>query len=171
MVHGRWRKMKILVTGDPNYGLCESILETFCDGNCTILSEKDDVFDQRSYLNKVLQECLSYDTFINSAKLSNFMQAQILFGVWSLWKQFKKKGRIISIGSDVIYKNHESLYALQKRALFECHKSLLYKDLDIRLCLINPGKLGIEGTPYSKVANLIKYVLESDMEITEISCR
>lgn len=164
--------MKILVTGDPEYGLCKAITEGISQAEeIAVLSEKDDVFDTRTYLNKIYQECINYDVFINSAKLSNFMQPQILFDVWSLWHQFKKRGRIISIGSDVIFKNHDSLYSLQKRALFECHKSLLYKDLDIKLTLINPGKLGPGGTPYEKIVNLIDYVLESDVEITEITCR
>lgn len=164
--------MKVLITGDPNYGLCQSIVEGLSDfEKVEVLSEKDDVFDQRSYLNKILRECINYDIFINSAKLSNFMQPQILFDVWNLWHQFKKKGRIISIGSDVIYKNHDSLYALQKRTLFECHKSLVYKNLDIKLTLINPGKLGPEGTPYSEVVKLINFAIHSSVEITEISCR
>jgi len=164
--------MKILMTGDPEYGLCHAFTKgTWSAEEISVLSEKDDVFDQRSYQNKILQECVNCDVFINSAKLSNFMQAQILHDVWNVWRQFKKKGRIISIGSDVIFKNHDSLYALQKRALFECHKSLLYKDLDIKLTLVNPGKLGPEGTPYAEIVNLVEYIIHSNVEITEISCR
>lgn len=163
--------MRILITGDPNYGLCQEMKHSLLASEITILSEKDDVFDQWSFLNKVLKECISYDVFINSAKLSNFMQTKILHDVWQVWHQFNKSGRIISIGSDVIFKNHDSFYSLQKKALFECHKSLLYKDLNIKLSLINPGKLGPEGTPYNKIVELINYVLESEVEITEITCR
>ena len=145
--------MNILCTGDSSYGLCKALAETGMD--ITFICEKDYLFNQADFFRNVEQKSLECEVFINCAKLSNFLQVQVLYNIYYLWSQMKKKGLIINIGSDIIHHPRPIVYCLEKQALKSLHDMLYDKNPDIKMTLIHPGKLGEGYIPYQDVAMAI----------------
>lgn len=157
--------MKILCTGDKSHGLCKALSET--DLDIDFVCEKDHLFNEGSFLRLIEQESLKHDIFINCAKLSNFLQVQVLYNIYYLWLQMKKAGQIITIGSDIIYHPRPILYCLEKQALKSLHDMLYEKQSGIKMTLIHPGKLGEGHIPYSDVVAAITQSMISPIrEIT-----
>jgi len=110
--------MKILMTGNPNYGLAEkfSIVQPQTDfasrsNDYNLCTKQDRV--------KLAQDSLAYDVFVNSSALYQFNQTLVLETVWKAWKENNKQGHIINIGSTVdrSTKGAEWIYPQEKKAL------------------------------------------------------
>ena len=110
--------MKIMMTGNPDYGLAEKF--------AVVCPQTDFVSRTNSYdlcskegRNIIAQSSLSYDVFINSSALYQFNQTLVLETVWKKWKENNKQGHIINIGSTVdrSTKGAEWIYPQEKKAL------------------------------------------------------
>lgn len=118
--------MKILTTGNPNYGLAKAIQETM-GGDFVSRSTGHDLCDDQ-VRQQVAQMSLDYDVFINCAALWRFHQSLVLETVWNAWKEAGKKGRIVNIGStaDTGVRGTSWRYPIEKKALKEYSRNMTY---------------------------------------------
>lgn len=109
--------MKILVTGNPNYGLAEGI-KSHMGGDYISRSNGYDLCSDEGR-NKAVEKSLEYNVFINNAALWRFNQTILLEKVWDAWKTNNHKGHIINIGStaDIIVRGTNWIYPNEKKAL------------------------------------------------------
>ena len=109
---------KILMTGNPNYGLAEKFSIVCPDTTFASRSNGYNLCDGNSRV-QLAMESLEYDVFINSSALHQFHQTLVLECIWKNWKTNNKKGHIINIGSTVDYasKGAEWIYPQEKKAL------------------------------------------------------
>tara|TARA_B100000989_G_scaffold281091_1_gene245025 strand:- start:3872 stop:4423 length:552 start_codon:yes stop_codon:yes gene_type:complete len=172
--------MKVLMTGNPDYGLAEkfSIVHTQTD-----FVSRTNSYDLCTKEGRVIvaQSSLDYDVFINSSALYQFNQTLLLEAVWKNWKEKNKQGHIINIGSTVdrSTKGAEWIYPQEKKAL----KSLshqyamlgIWGDSGIRVSYVSFGSLDTKKVnakhPDRKLMNVtqaaeyIKWIIDAPINI------
>lgn len=135
-------------------------------------------------LPKILNPIRDCDVLINNAQ-SGYGQVELLFAVWNMWQNEKNK-TIINISTMMTLEPISTIlgleydaYRIQKLALEEAHKQLLYKGFGPKLILVKPGAVatqeGQSEPDYANVdewANALVKCLESvgpNLLISEIS--
>lgn len=110
--------MKILMTGNSNYGLAEKFAIVCPQTDFASRQNNYDLCNKENRI-RLAYDSLAYDVFINSSALHQFNQSLVLETVWKTWKEHNKKGHIINIGSTVdrSTKGAEWIYPQEKKAL------------------------------------------------------
>lgn len=94
-----------------------------------------------SYPDKIVQECLDYDVFINNAFDWNngFAQTELL----QTFYDYNYQGLIINIASSIetVVRSEVRQYDIHKRSLIDCSKQLYY--LGFKTCVISPGAIDV----------------------------
>lgn len=137
--------MKTLITGNKNYGLAKAVSEVL---PCSFASRSNG-FDlcNSTDRQRLAEESLNYDVFINCAALWRFNQTLVLQDVWNLWEKNAHQGHIINIGStaDVATKATAWAYPIEKKALREQSANLalmsVWSNTNIRVSYISLGSL------------------------------
>jgi short-subunit dehydrogenase len=145
--------LKIIMTGNPNYGLAKALSQqipgvSYHSRQCGISSD----LSLEEAQNKFAELSLDYDVFINNSYISHFAQVHLARKVWTLWKQKKKSGSIINVGSTVrdLLRPDNRFYPISKRALEDYSRQLylhsIWGDSKIRVACINFGGIATQGT-------------------------
>ncbi len=183
--------MNILVTGG-NEGIGKEIVTYFSvkyklnskgisRSNGYDISKEDD-------RNKIINESLDYDIFVNLAHDGMQSQTQLLLDTFNRWTEVEKTGYIFNIGSYATYSKSKNFqrYAIIKYMLDEashqCSKKIeSSKECLFRVTMLRPGMLdtiksrekdhwsgnGVRGID---IANLMEYLYLSpdDLQLSDI---
>ena len=112
--------MKILVTGNPNYGIAQSINKNFYGHELAFYSRNYNDFDLNNpeKISELATCSLQYNVFINNTRLSKYNQVKLYEEVYRKWIIEKKQGHIINIGSTAdSSRDTNYTYASEKAAL------------------------------------------------------
>jgi short-subunit dehydrogenase len=178
--------MKILISGNPAYGLAEAITTALNDHELTFVSRTTHRLDLTKAENqsKFAEMSLDYDAVIINSALWKFNQTLLLEAVYKKLKQSNKQTLIICIGSttDRVMKATDWLYNAEKKALRDYCNSLGMSGVwskTPRVTLISFGSLSNvqekhpdrKTIPIQSAAIYIKWILEQPAEfhINEIS--
>lgn len=175
--------MKIAITGH-SAGIGQALSKIYNErGNEIVGLSRRNGNNIRS-LPKILNLIKDCDMLINNAQ-SGYGQVELLFAIWDLWKTEKNK-TIINISTMMTLEPVSSIdglnydaYRIQKLALEEAHKQLLYKNCGPKLILVKPGAVATQpnqnNSDYANVdewANALINCLESvgpNLLVSEIS--
>lgn len=178
--------MKILVAGNPNYGLAEAIREELTKHELTFVSRSTMNMDLTKGEKQLEFAAMSvdYDVVILCSALWKFNQTLLLESVYKKLKAENKRTLIICIGSttDRVNKATDWLYNAEKKALRDYANSLGMTGVwanNPRVTLISFGSLSNvqhkhpdrKTMPIRKAAEYIRWIIEqpSDVHINEIS--
>ena len=130
-------------------------------------------------IQRLVDESVNYDVFINSSLLKDFAQTILLQRVWTEWKSNQKEGQIISIGSSADYfqRADNKLYPIEKRALRDLSKSLslhcTWHDSKIKISYFAIGGVDTPKTrdqwPHiqvhsiEQICKMIKWILDAPL--------
>lgn len=181
--------MKILSTGNPNYGVAAAIKKIFNNTEHTVdfvsrnSSIAMDLCDPEQ-MKKFSQLSLDYDAVINNVRLKNFSQTLLLDKITGTWTTFSKKGHIINLGSSSdSVRNFHLLYSTEKASLkkysdnhsFNC----TFKQSGIKVTYLSFGWVTNPLSNHSfvkekkhdaiEIAGLIKWILEYPVLNTNIN--
>ena len=176
---------KILVAGNPNYGIAKAIAERWPVADFASRSNDYDLCDEQAR-QSFAEKSLQYDVVICCSALWRFQQSLVLDQVWKLWDQRGKKGQIICLGStaDLGARSSNWLYPVEKKALKALCRNLslcAQKGGGIR---VNYLTLGYVDTPKTEskhpgknkltsgyVVDLIEWILSQPpgLNVNEIS--
>src|SRR6478735_5624786 len=117
--------MKILMTGNPNYGLAQAYSQLNPSVQFVSRSNGYDLTKHDGLL-KLAEYSLGFDVLINSSALHEFWQTKLLYKVWERWKAESHVGQIISIGSTIDWSQRARawLYSIEKKALMDGSQEL-----------------------------------------------
>lgn len=175
--------MKILITGNPSYGLAESLASLYPDA---MFISRSNGFDLTSKdgIRKLEEIITDFDIFINSSALWKFNQTLVLDAVYKKCIEAKHGIRIICIGSttDRVKKATSWLYNAEKKALRDYANSLSLMGVweeGPKVSLVSLGSLSNVQHKHpervcleiSRAANYIKWIIDqpSDININELS--
>ncbi len=140
---------KIIMTGNPEYGICEAFSKK---REATYVSRTSgmDLTKPDSWRD-LAKQSLDYDVFINNSALWRMHQTLLLKTVYDAWFENEKSGLIICIGStaDVGIRGGSRLYPVEKAALRDMCRRLSFAALGgsgIRVSLLSPGYVNTPGT-------------------------
>lgn len=177
---------KILITGNPEYGLAKALHEELPNSSFISRSNGYDLTDDNT-INKVCDLSLEYDIFINNSALYHFYQTWLFDKLWKHWRDNNKSGFIINIGSttDRTSKGSDWIYQVEKKSLREISndRALLsvWGKTGIRVTYISLGSLNTKKVhekhpdrklmEIDKAAQYIKWLIDqpSQYNINEIS--
>jgi hypothetical protein len=117
--------MKILITGNPNFGLAKELGLIY--PNATFVSRNSNIdLTSLDGHKKLAELVLSHDVFINSSALWKFNQTVLLDTVYKKCIEEKHSPYIICLGSttDRVKKGSSWLYNAEKKALRDYCNSL-----------------------------------------------
>ena len=110
--------MKILITGNPTFGLASELFKLYPDATFVSRESGYDLTTRDGYrkLGEIIKD---YDIFINSSALWKFNQTLILESVYKKCLEIKHDMRIICIGSttDRVKKATHWIYNAEKLSL------------------------------------------------------
>ena len=178
--------MKILISGNPNFGLAEAIGKELNEHELTFVSRTTHKLDLTKAENQQVfaEMSIDYDIVIINSALWKFNQTLLLEAVY---KKLKAEGRqtlIICIGSttDRVMKATDWLYNAEKKALRDYCNSLGMSGVwakNPRVTLISFGSLSNvqekhpdrKTIPIQSAAKYIKWILDqpAGFHINEIS--
>lgn len=178
--------MKILISGNPTYGLAEAINEELVEHELTFVSRTTHHLDltKSEHQQAFAEMSIDYDAVIINSALWKFNQTLLLEAVYKKLKSVKRQTLIICIGSttDRVMKATDWLYNAEKKALRDYANSLGMTGVwatNPRVTLISFGSLSNvqakhpdrKTIPIRKAAEYIKWILEqpSEFHINEIS--
>ena len=178
--------MKILISGNPAYGLAEALNTELAGHDLTFVSRSTHDLDltKTECQQQFAEMSLDYDIVIINSALWKFNQVLLLEAVYKKLKASKKLTLIICIGSttDRVKKATDWLYNAEKKALRDYSNSLSLTGVwakNPRVTLISFGSLSNvqekhlyrKTMPIRKAAEYIKLILEQPAEfhINEIS--
>jgi len=178
------REKKILVSGNPKYGLAEA-LSSVLAADFVSRSNGYDLSTIEGQ-ERLVQLSHGYDAFVNLASLSEFAQVNLLQKVWTNWQNHKRAGHILSIGStlDRWLSSGDRIYAVEKAALQRLSNQLAlatHGKSQIRVSLVSLGMLATPGMQrkfpeknkmdLTQAATIIKWALDcpEGLNINEIS--
>jgi len=178
--------MKILISGNPAFGLAEALNLELVDYELTFVSRTTHDLDLTKIENqqKFADMSVDYDVVIINSALWKFNQVLLLEAVYKKLKTAGKQTLIICIGSttDRVMKATDWLYNAEKKALRDYTNSLGMTGVwakNPRVTLISLGTLSNNQTkhpdrktmPIRKAAEYVKWILEQPAEfhINEIS--
>lgn len=171
--------MKVLVTGNPTYGIAQAIDRVLSPVHqVDFVSRKHNNIDlnNHSEIINFANNSLNYDVVVNNVRLHGFNQIKLLEQVWQTWTNAKKPGLIINIGStsdnsrdigDAIYGSEKS--ALKKLSETYAYRSV-FKKSNIKVTylsfswvdtpVLNRVLPNVVKHPSDEIANVIKWVIE-----------
>lgn len=175
--------MKILITGNPKYGLAESLYKiypdaTFCSRQTGFELTKSE--DQ----NKFAELALEYDVIINCVALWKFNQTTLLDAIYKKCVEHKHRPHIINIGStiDRTKGGKPWVYGAEKKALRDYSNTLTFGgvwDKTPKISLISFGTLSNNAHKHpdrkcmdiDQAAQYIKWLIDqpANLNINEIS--
>jgi NAD(P)-dependent dehydrogenase (short-subunit alcohol dehydrogenase family) len=172
--------MKILMTGNANYGLAEKFSIVCPNTDFASRTNNYDLCNKDSRI-RLAYDSLGYDVFINGSALYQFNQSLVLETVWKTWKENNKQGHIINIGSTVdrSTKGAEWIYPQEKKALKSMSHQYamlgIWGGSGIRVSYISFGSLETkkvhEKHPDRKLMNVtqaaeyIKWIIDAPINI------
>ncbi len=176
-------EQKIIVSGNPDYGLAKSIAKRFDAEFCSRVNGFN--FCKEEFRKAFAEKALDYNVFICCSALWRFSQVLLLEDVYKVWKGQRIKGHIIALGStaDAPVKGTDWMYPVEKKALKAYCRNLSMRSLGghgfkppgIHVTYVSPGYLDTPGmnkklpdvdkidTDY--LAGVIKWVLEQPQKI------
>jgi len=123
--------MKIICTGNPEFGVAKQIAERFPD--TTFVSRTGWGYDltQDSYKHKLAEKALKYDVFINCSALWHYHQTMLLDVVFKSAQKARKRLHLVSLGSttDRTTKGSDWHYQQEKKALKSTSNALGLKSI------------------------------------------
>ena len=123
--------MKIIATGNPEFGVAKAIAERFPE--TTFVNRTDWGYDlcQDSYKKKLAEKALNYDVFINCSALWQYHQSMLLDVVYKNALKNLKRLHIVSLGSttDRATKGSDWHYQQEKKALRSTSNALGLKSI------------------------------------------
>lgn len=115
--------MKLLMTGNPEYGLAEAFSRNISEPMTCTFASRTNGYDLTTAgdRKRFVQASKDVDAVINNSALHNFNQVILLRDIFDGWKSDGKSGLIINIGSsaDRAVKSGSWLYPIEKLALRE----------------------------------------------------
>lgn len=110
--------MKILITGNPNYGLAKELQKIYPEALFASRLNGYDLTSQEGQ-NKFAKLSVDFDIIINNVALWKFNQTVLLDQIYKNLNEHKKTPHIICIGSttDRVKKGGAWLYNAEKKAL------------------------------------------------------
>ena len=178
--------MKILIAGNKNYGLGESLAKVLADHTLTFCSRSNGNYDftRAEHQIKFAEESLDYDLVILCSALWRFNQTLLLEAVYKKLKEADKNTLIVCIGSttDRVKKGTDWMYNAEKKALRDYCNSLALSGVwskGPRVSLISFGTLSNmqakhpdrKTMPIKKAADYVRWIIEqpADLHVNEIS--
>lgn len=169
--------MKILVTGNPNYGIAEAINKNFNGHELVFYSRNYNNFDLNNpqKITELAILSLQYDVVINNVRLTNYNQVKLYETIYHKWILVKKHGQIINLGSTVdISRDANYTYASEKAALKKASETGSYannfKHAGIKVTYVSFGWVStpvlVKDLPDVKkhssdeIALLLKWIVE-----------
>lgn len=120
--------MKLLIAGNPNYGLAQEIKKELIDHDMTFVSRSTSGMDLTKSDKQLEFAAMSvdYDVVILCSALWKFNQTLLLEATYKKLKEEKKRTKIICIGSttDRVKRATDWLYNAEKKALRDYCNSL-----------------------------------------------
>jgi len=175
--------MKILITGNPTYGLASELFKLYPDATFVSRSNGYDLTSKDGQVK--LEEIITkYDIFINSSALWKFNQTLILECAYKKCLELNHSIRIICIGSttDRVKKATSWIYNAEKKALRDYVNSLSLLGVwqgGPKVSLVSLGSLSNVQAKHpdricldiSRAAKYVKWVIDQplDISINEIS--
>jgi hypothetical protein len=171
--------MKILVAGNPSYGLAEAIGKELTDHELTFVSRTTHGWDltKGEKQQEFAAMSVDYDAVILNSALWKFNQTLLLEAVYKKLKAENKRTLIIVIGSTTDW-----LYNAEKKALRDYANSLGMTGVwanNPRVTLISFGTLSNvqhkhpdrKTMPIERAAQYVRWILEqpADLHVNEIS--
>jgi NADP-dependent 3-hydroxy acid dehydrogenase YdfG len=184
--------MKILITGNREYGLCQKICDLFDTMDSVVYrtvsrSTGYDLCDNNNH-QKLANEFVeqSYDVFINNSALWKFNQTLLAETMYNTVAEAQKSAYFIHIGStaDTGVRGSAWRYPIEKKSIKDFNRNLSYATIggsNIKTTLISPGSLTTESVmkkhpdrkllDTSYIAELIVWLLNQPeyVNINEIS--
>ena len=189
--------MKILMTGNPQYGLAESWKKRHAgtynvstgETYHTNFASRHNDYDLsiKEHQKRLAKDSLDYDVFINNSALHEFNQLLLFKRVFDLWHEHNKPGRIINVGStiDRSAKATTWLYPIEKKTLQTYSSqasqlSIWAKEIPVMVSYISFGSLATKAVdqkhpdrvlmPLERACEVIKFILDQPKEtlISEI---
>jgi short-subunit dehydrogenase len=178
--------MKILISGNPSFGLAEALDKELSHHELTFVSRTTHDLDLTKAENqqKFAEMSVDYDAVIINSALWKFNQVLLLEAVYKKLKLAGKQTLIICIGSttDRVMKATDWLYNAEKKALRDYCNSLGMTGVwakNPRVTLISFGSLSNvqakhldrKTMPIRKAAEYVNWILEQpdEFHINEIS--
>lgn len=184
--------MKILITGNREYGLCQKICDLFDTMDnivyrCVSRSTGYDLCDHNNH-QKLANEFVeqSYDVFINNSALWKFNQTLLAETMYNAVSEAQKSAYFIHIGStaDTGVRGSAWRYPIEKKSMKDFNRNLSYATIggsNIKTTLISPGSLTTESVmkkhpdrkllDTSYIADIVVWLLDQPeyVNINEIS--
>lgn len=148
--------MKILITGNRDYGLCQEIcnlFDTVGDISYRTVSRSTgyDLCDHSNHqrlANEFVEQ--SYDVFINNSALWKFNQTLLAETMYNTVLESKRPAYFIHIGStaDTGVRGSAWRYPIEKKSIKDFNRNLTYATIggsNIKNTLISPGSLTTES--------------------------
>ena len=180
--------MKILVTGNPTYGIAEAISRILSVEHQLDFVSKTynniDLNDQLQLSNFVINSH-NYDIVINNARLHSFNQVKLLQQVWQSWAKSSKEGLIINVGSSADQGRDlaDGIYGAEKSALKRLSELYAFrstfKKSNIKVTylsfgwadtpLLNRVLPNVKKHSADEIANIIKWVIDYPVTTSNIN--
>ena len=175
--------MKLLITGNPNYGIAKELHKLYPDAFFASRVNDFDLTSQKDQ-QRIAELVLSYDVFINCSALYKFNQTVLLDTVYKKCVENNHRPYIICIGSttDRVKKGGAWLYNAEKKALRDYCNTLGLNGVwgkAPKITLISFGSLSNvqhkhpdrKCMPIEKTATYVKWLLDqpTDVCVNEIS--
>ena len=169
--------MKVLVTGNPNFGIAESINKHFLGHELAFYSRNYNNFDLTNpeKITELANVSLHYDVFINNARLGKYNQVNLYEEVYRKWILEKKQGLIINMGSTAdTARDANHTYASEKAALKKSSEggsfANNFKNTGIKVTYISFGWVAtpvlnrdlpnVKKHSPDEIASLLKWIVE-----------
>jgi NADP-dependent 3-hydroxy acid dehydrogenase YdfG len=173
------------MAGDEQYGLGRALKARWPELRACSRKTGYDLSDPQTW-NRVAEESLDYEVFLNCSSLWRFHQSLLAAKVWEIWDGKKKSGRMIHIGStaDTGVRAGAWMYPVEKSALKTLNRNLSYAAIGegrILSTLISPGYLRTPKVEEKHpdrmkldpeyIADVVEWVLKQppEVQINEIS--
>jgi hypothetical protein len=183
------KSMKILVTGNPNYGIASALASVLGEEHVVdFVSPKHNGVDlnKREDFRKIVDDSLNYDVVINNVRLDNYAQVMLFDSIFRKWYVNKKQGQIINIGSVADQTREKTwVYGSEKAALRQASASgsfaSIFKSTGIKVTYLAFGWVSTPAIEISEpnvkkhspeeIAKLIKWVLDYPFDTNIIELR
>lgn len=148
---GKLSCMKILIAGNPTYGLAQALSEKF---QATFLSRShgDCDLSLTSGQKFFAEHSLQYDVVISVSSLDDFNQTMLIQNIVKSWTEKDKDGYIIALGSsaDTPVKGTSWIYPVEKKALRAYCRQISQivsgeNNTKFKMTYLSPGNLHTPG--------------------------
>lgn len=136
---------KIIISGNKSFGLGEHLFRAFGHARFCSRSSGYDFSDPENR-SRFAKESLDYDVYIACSAMTGFLQIQLINDVYHTWREARKTGHVIAIGStiDMTSKQMQRIYGTEKRALKDHCRALslmVHNPPHIRITHLSVGLL------------------------------